>query len=74
MYWQEDHDDQADQPALIDDRDLATDISPELLGDPTTSCVPSTGTPSGPMRHGGSGATSTSGSTGSASLTAFRRR
>jgi len=33
MRWHEGHDDRADQPALIDDRDLATHIPPELFGD-----------------------------------------
>lgn len=33
MHWHEDHHDQADQSALIDERDLATHIPPELLGD-----------------------------------------
>ena len=33
MHWHEGHDDRADQPALIDERDLATHIPPELLGD-----------------------------------------
>ena len=32
MHWQEGYDGPADQPALIDERDLATYVPPELLG------------------------------------------
>ena len=32
MHWQEGYDGQADQPALIDERDLETYLPPELLG------------------------------------------
>lgn len=74
MYWQEGYSGPADQPALIEERDLATYVPPDLLGDLDDELRPVDWNTLPPDEAWRGWHDLNEWSTGSARLTGFRRQ